>query len=55
MIYQRFGLGVSNLSTVAELRTFDGTSRGGGGGVSGTKCILLRTGTLPYSIIGIIF
>ncbi len=25
MIYQRFGQGVSNLSTVAELRTFDGT------------------------------
>ncbi len=24
MIYQRFGQGVSNLSTVAELRTFDG-------------------------------
>jgi hypothetical protein len=26
MIYQRFGQGVSNLSTVAELRTFDGIS-----------------------------
>jgi hypothetical protein len=26
MIYQRFGQGVSNLSTVAELRTFDGSS-----------------------------
>ncbi len=25
MIYQRFGPGVSNLSTVAELRTFDGS------------------------------
>jgi hypothetical protein len=25
MINQRFGQGVSNLSTVAELRTFDGT------------------------------
>ncbi len=25
MIYQRFGQGVSNLSTVAELRTFDGS------------------------------
>ncbi len=24
MIYQRFGQGVSNLSSVAELRTFDG-------------------------------
>jgi hypothetical protein len=26
MIFQKFGQGVSNLSTVAELRTFDGTS-----------------------------
>ncbi len=25
MIFQNFGQGVSNLSTVAELRTFDGT------------------------------
>jgi hypothetical protein len=27
MIYQRFGQGVSNLSTVAELKTFDGIVR----------------------------
>ena len=26
MLYQRFGQGVLNLSTVAELRTFDGMS-----------------------------
>ncbi len=29
MLYQRFGQGVSNLSTVAELRTFDGSVQTG--------------------------
>jgi len=38
MLYQRFGQGVSNLSTVAELWTFDGT-----GLTSSTLLILLSS------------